>query len=156
MRGPQSPDLQIPHPSSCWNTNQKNGQSQALLDVWFFFLFCRVEWVHEVAPVRWPLSGQRELGMCLTITLWPADSNGFSQVALTHCSGLWPDLLVIGKWPIPPTRYPLQATSHLRHLLNLKVSNFKGPFQTKDPIPEAKGQIEIIGFLAFHKFLFKL
>lgn len=33
-----------------------------------FFLFCRVEWVREVAPARWPLSRQRELGRCLTIT----------------------------------------------------------------------------------------
>lgn len=67
----------------------------------------------------------------------PSDQLILMGLILTHCSDLWPDLLAIEKWPIPPTRYPPQSTSHPRHLLNLKVSNFKGPFKTKDPIPGA-------------------
>lgn len=105
----------FPH-SSCWGTNKHYGQSRqpywkcdflsflSLLQSWV-----HPEWVHEVAPPRWSLSNQRTLGMYLTITplsswFWVLNPKLF----------LWPltRSMAIEKWPLAPTRYLLQATSH--------------------------------------------
>lgn len=124
VRRPQHQGLlrkhQIPSPSLPWGTKKRNGQSQqpywkcGLLP---FFPSCRVEciqaeWVCEAAPPRWPLSCQKKLDMCPTIT--PLSS--WFWCVLNPKSFLWPLTRSIGHRKMVPslTRYSLLAASH-RH-----------------------------------------